>query len=137
MMLKLLTGRCWIFIGMTDAEAEAPVLWPPDEKNWLTGKKPWCWKRLRERGEGEDREWDDWLESPIQWTWVWTNLGSLACCSPWGPKESDITERLNNSNMAMITVWNLKIYAWFQILQLIKDHILTYEEINIFAILFK
>ena len=39
MMLKLLTGRCWIFIGMTDAEAEAPVLWPPDEKNWLTGKK--------------------------------------------------------------------------------------------------
>ena len=32
----------WIFIGRTHAEAEAPVLWPPDAKSWLTGKKPWC-----------------------------------------------------------------------------------------------
>ena len=39
-MLKLLTGRCWIFIGKTDAETEAPVLWPPDEKNWHIGKDP-------------------------------------------------------------------------------------------------
>ena len=39
-MLKLLTGRCWIFIGRTDAEAEASVLWLPDEMNWPIGKNP-------------------------------------------------------------------------------------------------
>ena len=47
-----------------------------------------------------------------------------------------IEQLKNNSNMAVITVWDLKTYAWFQILQLIKENILTYEEINIFAILF-
>ena len=33
-------NKSWIFIGRTDAEAEAPILWPPDEKNWLIGKDP-------------------------------------------------------------------------------------------------
>ena len=52
-------------------------------------------------GEGDDRGWDGWMASPSQWTWVWVNSGSwdgqrgLACCSPWGRKESDTTERLN------------------------------------------
>ena len=45
--------------------------------NWckkLTfSKRPWCWKRLRAGGEGDDRGWDGWMASPIQWTWVWTN----------------------------------------------------------------
>ena len=54
----------WIFIGRTDAEAEAPILWPPDVKNWLTGR-PWCWERLKVGGEGttEDEmvEWHHWL----------------------------------------------------------------------------
>ena len=44
----------WILIGRTDAEAETPILWPPDAKSWLIGKKPWCWERLR-AGEGDDR----------------------------------------------------------------------------------
>ena len=54
-------------------------------------------------GEGGDRGWDGWMASLTQWTRVWANLGdgegqgSLACCSPWGHKESDTTERLNNS----------------------------------------
>ena len=33
-------------------------------------KRPWCWKRLRAGGEGDDRGWDDWMASPTQWTWV-------------------------------------------------------------------
>ena len=55
----------WIFIGRTDAEAEAPILWPPDAKNWLTGKgldagKDW---RQKEKGMTEDEMvgWDHWL----------------------------------------------------------------------------
>ena len=64
----------WIFIGRTNAEAEAPILWPPDAKSWLW-KRPWCWERLKAGGEGDDRGWDGWMASPTQWTWVWVNSG--------------------------------------------------------------
>ena len=65
----------WIFIGRTDAEAEAPILWPPDEEptHW---KRPWCWERLRTGREGDNREWDSWMASPTQWTWVWSSSRS-------------------------------------------------------------
>ena len=39
-------------------------------------KRPWSWERLRARGEGDDREWDGWMASSTQWTWVWVNSGS-------------------------------------------------------------
>ena len=65
-------NQSWIFTGRTDAEAETPILWPPDAKNWLVGKKPWCWERMK-AGEGNDRGWDGWMASLTQWTWVWTN----------------------------------------------------------------
>ena len=55
----------WIFIGMTDAKAKAPILWPPDEKNWLTGKDPGAGKarRKEEKGTTEDEMvgWHHWL----------------------------------------------------------------------------
>ena len=67
--------QSWIFIGRTDAEAEAPILWLPDAKikYW---KRPWCWERLKEGGEGDDRGWDSWRAPPTQWTWVWVNSRS-------------------------------------------------------------
>ena len=39
-------------------------------------KRPWCWERLKVRGEGDNRGWDGWMASPTQWTWVWVNSGS-------------------------------------------------------------
>ena len=69
-------NQSWMFIGRSDAEAETPILWPPDAKNWLTGKKTWCWERLKVGREGDDRGWDGWIASPTQWTWVWVNSGS-------------------------------------------------------------
>ena len=39
-------------------------------------KRPWCWKRLRTGGEGDDRGWDGWMASPTQWTWVWVDSGN-------------------------------------------------------------
>ena len=62
----------WIFTGRTDAEAEAPVLWPPDVNSQLIGKDP-VWKRLWAGAEAGNRWWDDWMASPTQWTWVWAN----------------------------------------------------------------
>jgi len=61
----------WRFSGRTDAEA--PILWPPDAKNWLVGKDSGCWERLRARGEGSGRGWDGWMASLAQWTWIWAN----------------------------------------------------------------
>ena len=69
-------NQSWIFIGWTDAEAAAPILWPPDEKNWLTGKRPWCWERLKAGGEGDDRGWDGWMASLTWGTWVWASSRS-------------------------------------------------------------
>ena len=69
-------NQSWIFIGRTDTEAETPVLWPPDAKNWLTGKDPGCWARLKAGGEGDARGWDGWMASLTQWTWVWVSFGS-------------------------------------------------------------
>ena len=96
-----------IFIGRITTEAEAPILWPSDGKNWLTGKDPYAGKDWR--GEGGDREWDGWMASLTKWTWVWANSGanegqgSLACFSLWDCKESDRTWWLNNNGWKRIT----------------------------------
>ena len=68
-------NQLWIFIGRTDAEAETPILWPPDAKNWFIGKDPEL-ERLKAGGEGNNRGWDSWMASLTQWTWVWVNPGS-------------------------------------------------------------
>ena len=68
-------NQSWIFIGRTDAEAKAPILWPPDavSTHW---KRPWCWERLNAGGERAGRGWDGWMASPTRWTWVWASSGN-------------------------------------------------------------
>ena len=62
--------QSWVFIRGTDAEAETPILWPPDTETWFIWKDR-CWERLRAGREGDDRGWDGWMASPTRWTWVW------------------------------------------------------------------
>ena len=84
----------WIVIGRTDAEA--PVLWPPDAKSWLTEKDPDAGKNWgQEKGATEDEMvgWHHWLS---RYEFEQTlgdseGQGSLVCCSSWGLKESDMT----------------------------------------------
>ena len=95
----------WIFIGRTDAEA--PILWPPDAKSQLIGKDPDAGKdwRQEEKGATEDEMvgWHHWLnghefeKAPGNGK----GQGSLVCCSPWGRKESDMMEQLNNNNLCV------------------------------------
>ena len=66
----------WMFLGRTDAEAETPILWLPDEKSWLIWRDPSCLESLKAGGEKDDRGWDGWMASLIQWTWVWASSGS-------------------------------------------------------------
>ena len=68
--------QSWIFIGRTDAEAEALILGLPKCKELTYWKRPWCWERLKVGGEGDNRGWDGCMSSPTQWTWVWVNSGS-------------------------------------------------------------
>ena len=95
-------NQFWIFIGGDDAEAETPVLWPPAVKNKLIGKDPDARKDWREeKGKTEDEivGWYHWLSGHEfeQALGDGEGQGNLACCSPWGPKESDTTEWMNNS----------------------------------------
>ena len=99
--------QSWVFIGRTDVEAETPVLWPPDVKNGLIGKdldagKDW---RKEEKGmtENEMVGWHHWLNGHEfeQTPGDVEGQGSLACCSPWGGKESDMTEQMNENNTAI------------------------------------
>ena len=93
-------NQSWIFIGRTDAEAEAPILWLPDAKNRLIGKDPDARKDWRqEKGMTEDEVvgWHHQLnghefEQALE---VGDGQRSLACCSPWGHKESATTELLD------------------------------------------
>ena len=66
-------NKSWIFIGRTDAEAEAPILWPSDMKNWLIGKDPDV-EQDKAGGEWDDRGWDGWMASLTRWTWVLSKL---------------------------------------------------------------
>ena len=91
----------WTLSGRMDAEAEAPVLWPPDVKSWLLGKDPDAGKEKRreEKGETEDEMagWHHWLDGHEfeQALGDGEGQGALVCCSPWGCKYT--TERLNNN----------------------------------------
>ena len=94
-----------IFIGRTDAEAEAPILWPPDAKSRLIGEDPDARKHLRQEEKGTTEN------EMVRWhhrfnghecekaPGVGDGQGSLVCCSPWGHKELDTTEQLNNKKL--------------------------------------
>ena len=93
--------QSWVFVGRTDAEAETPIVWPPDEKSWLIGKDPDAgrdWGQ-EEQGITEDKMagWHHRLDAhEFGWTTgVGDGQGGLACCDSWGRKESDTTEQLN------------------------------------------
>ena len=94
--------QSWIFTGRTDAEAEAPTLWPRDTKSWL------IWKKNSEAGKDWGQEEKGMTEDEmVRWHhrlnghgFGWTpgvsdGQGGLVCCSSWGRRESDTTEQLN------------------------------------------
>ena len=109
-------NQSWIFIGRTDAEAETPILWPPDAKSWLIGKDPDAGKDWgqEEKGMTEDEMvgWHHWLNGhEFGWTLgVGDGQGGLVCCSPWRGKESDTTEQLNWTELNWVNM-NLKPLA--------------------------
>ena len=116
----------WIFIGRIDAEAEAPIAWPPDGKNRLSGKDPDAGKdrRQEEKGTTENKmvgQHDPLIGHEFDQPGDGEGQGSLACCSPWGHKESDTTEWLkndninNNENSVVLSSWDLSVFCYYSI----------------------
>ena len=95
--------QSWIFIGRTYAEAKAPIPWPLDAKSWLTEKDPDAGKDWGQEKKGATEDemlgWHHRLNGHEfeQAPGDGEGQGGLACCRPWGRKESDTTERLNNN----------------------------------------
>ena len=98
----------WIFIGRTDAEAETPILWPPGVKSWLIWKNPDAgidWK-LEEKGTAEDEMvgWHHQLNGHEfeKAPGIGDGQGGMACCSLWGRKELDTTERRDWTTVCLL-----------------------------------
>ena len=98
-------NQSWIFTGRTDAEAEAPVLWPPVANSWLIGKDPDAgkdWGQEEKRTTGDQMVgWHHWFACSSEF-----GQGSLACCSPWSRKESDTGEWLKTVCLFVVAVIN-------------------------------
>ena len=109
-------NQSWIFIGRTDIEA--PILWPPDAKNWLIRKdhddgQDW---RREEKGMTED-EMIGWHHQfagheLVQAPGIGDGQGSLTCCNPWGRKESDMTEWLNWTEIRLSCMLSHFTHVW-------------------------
>ena len=117
-------NQSWIFIGRTDAEAETPVFWPPDAENWLIGKDPDAGKDWKQEEkvltEDEMVRWYHWLDGPEfeQAPGVGKGQGGLECCSPWGRKELNMTERLNWTELKFSnSEYNAKLKLLFYLMK--------------------
>ena len=109
-------NQSWVLTGRTDTDTEALIRLPPDVKRQLTGKDPDAgedWRQEEKRAtEDEMAEWHHWLNGREfeQAPRVGGGQGSLACCSPWGCRELDISEWLNELNWT----WCLQLLLFAQ-----------------------
>ena len=101
-------NESWLFIGRTAAEAETPILWPPDVKNWLTEKEPDAGKDWRQ--EKGTTGWDGWMASPTRWTWVWASSGSWWMTGKPGMLQSMGSQWV--SDWRTEPNWSLSVNLW-------------------------
>ena len=81
-------------------------------------KRPWCWERLKARGEGDDRGWDGWMVSPTQWTWVWVSSGNWWWTGKPGVIQSMGSQRVGHNWVTELEVSFLKENQKY----LVKEH---------------
>ena len=93
-------NQLWIFTGRTAAEAEAPILWPPDAKSWLTGKDPDAGKDWRQEEKGTTEDEIDRMASLTQWTWAWASSGRW-----WWTGKPGVLQSMGLQNQAQLSNW--------------------------------
>ena len=100
-------NQSWIFIRRTNAEAETPILWPPDVKSWLIGKEPDAGKDWRQEEKGMTG-WGGWMASPTQWTWLW--VSSRSC---WWTGRPGVLQCTGSQSQTWLSDWTeLKQRNW-------------------------
>ena len=107
---------------MTDAEAEAPALWPPHVKNWLTGKDLDVGRDWGAGREGDDRGWDSWMASQTRWTWVWARSAIWLLTLRPGVLQSMGLQRVGHH-------WETELICWY-----IKRICLPMQEIQVWSL---
>ena len=115
-----------MFIQRTDVEAETPILWPPDAKHWL------IWKylmrgKIEAEGEGDNREWDGWMASPTQWTWIWVSSRSWWWTGRPGVLQSTRLQRVRHDwvtelNSTETHYGYCALYFYYYYISSISDH---------------
>ena len=104
-------NQTWLLIGSTDAEAETPILWPPDRRADSSVKT------LKVGGRGNGRGWDGWMASPTWWPWVWVSSGSWWWTGRPGMLRfmgSQSRTRLSNwTELIFVTVLSIFCYVWY------------------------
>ena len=113
----------WILIGRTDAEAEASVLWPPDVNSQVIGKDPDAGKDWRQKKRAAEDEMCGWHlqfngQEFGQTPGDGKGQGGLACYSPWGHKELNVTQHLNNNNNKFYEAQR----SWLKGIKIYKGH---------------
>ena len=96
-------NKSWIYIGKTcwSWSSNTLAIWGEELTHW---ERPWCWERLKAGGEGDNREWDDLMASPTQWTWVWVGSRSWWWTGKPGVLQSMGSQRQRwQSNSAELT----------------------------------
>ena len=81
-------------------------------------ERPWCWGRLKARGEGNNRGWDGWMASPIQWIWAWVNSRSWWWTGRPGVLQSMGSQRVGHGWATELNWTDLK----GKILKIISEH---------------
>ena len=106
-------NQLWIFVRSTDAEAEAPIFWPPNVKSWLIGKDPDAGEdwRQEEKGMTED-EMVGWVVSPTQWTWVWASSKRWWRTMKPGMLQSTVVAKSWTQLTDWTTTKNSECFSW-------------------------
>jgi len=95
----------WIFIGRTDAEAEIPILWPPDMKSRLIGKETDAGKGWGQEEKGVMVGWHHWLNGHVFEHTPGDSKGSLACCNPWGCSRTQLSDWTTTGPSQLRCIW--------------------------------
>ena len=102
-------NQLWIFFGRTDAEAEAPIFWPPVVKSQFTGKDPHAGKNWGQEEKGMTEHemvgWPHW-----QWTWVWATSGWW-----WRTEKLGVLQFMGLQSLTWLSDWTSNIYDNYQI----------------------
>ena len=108
-------NQSWIFIGRTDAEAETPILWPSDAKNWLIVKDPDAGKVWAQEEKGTTEDEIGWMASATQWTWVWVDSRSWWWTGRPGMLRSMGSQRVRHDWVTELNWTDTLVYIYIHI----------------------